>query len=91
MDAEVGIMSESSIHVRIDREDKERFEMVCRQLGLSMSAAVNLFAKAVIRQGEIPFPQANEETLEALEQVNSRRGLSGPYRTIEELREALDA
>ena len=84
-------MSESSIHVRIDREDKERFEAVCRQLGLSMSAAVNLFAKAVIRQGEIPFPQPNEETLEALEQVNSRRELFGPYRTIEDLRKALSA
>ena len=35
--------------------------------------------------------QANKETLEALEEVNSRRGLSGPYHTIEELREALDS
>lgn len=88
-------MSESSIHIRIDREDKERFDAVCKQLGLSMSAAFNLFAKAVIRQGEIPsaltLRQPNEETLEALEQVNHRRGLSGPYRTMEELREALDA
>ena len=88
-------MSESSIHIRIDREDKERFDAVCKQLGLSMSAAFNLFAKAVIRQGEIPSALAprlpNEETLEALEQVNRRRGLSGPYRSMEELREALDA
>ena len=87
-------MSESSIHIRIDREDKERFDAVCKQLGLSMSAAFNLFAQAVIRYGELPSAltrQPNEETLEALEEVNSRRGLSGPYRTIEELRRALDA
>ena len=35
--------------------------------------------------------QPNAETLEALEQVNSRRELFGPYRTIEDLREALSA
>lgn len=88
-------MSESSIHIRIDREDKERFNAVCRQLGLSMSAAVNIFAQAVIHQGEIPVSltshQPNEETLQAIEDVNHRRGLSGPYHTIDELREALDA
>ena len=33
----------------------------------------------------------NQETLEATEDVNHKRGLSGPYRTTEELWEALES
>ena len=32
----------------------------------------------------------NQETLEAIEDVNQKRGLSGPYRTTEELWAALE-
>ena len=88
-------MSETSIHIRMNKEEKERFSAICGQLGLSMSAAVNLFMKAVIHQGDIPdelaLYQPNDETLEAIEDVNHKRGLSGPYRTTAELWEALDA
>ena len=39
----------------MDQELKEQFEACCDQLELSMTAAVNLFARAVVRERRIPF------------------------------------
>lgn len=44
------------ISVRMDDDTKEAFTQVCAQMGLSVSAAVNIFAKTVIRTNRIPFP-----------------------------------
>lgn len=41
--------------IRIDPEVKERANEVFEELGLSLSAAVNVFLKAVIREGGMPF------------------------------------
>ena len=50
--------------------DKRQFDEICGQLGMTMSTAFNIFAKAVIRQGGIPFDlrvdSPNAETLEAI-------------------------
>ena len=60
-----------------------------------MSTAFNVFAKAVIWQGGFPFDlqleRPNAETLAAIEDVNLKRNLSGPYKSRDALREALDA
>jgi len=88
-------MAQTNVNIRIDEGDKRRFDEICNQLGMTMSTAFNVFAKAVIRQGGIPFElnvsSLNAETLEAIEDVNLKRNLSGPYKSREALREALDA
>lgn len=88
-------MAQTNVNIRIDESDKRLFDEICGQLGMSMSTAFNIFAKAVIRQGGIPFDlnisKPNTETLEAIEDVNLKRNLSGPYTSREALREALDA
>jgi DNA-damage-inducible protein J len=38
---------------------KAQFETFCSDVGLTMGAAVNVFAKAVIRQNRIPFEITN--------------------------------
>ena len=48
-------MALSTITARIDAEDKSRFDAFCSTVGLNTSAAVNLFVKAVLREGRIPF------------------------------------
>lgn len=47
---------EKEIKARVSESEKEMFERVCSDLGLSATAAVKIFVKAVIRQGGIPFP-----------------------------------
>ena len=41
--------------VRIDPEVKEQANEVFEELGLSLSAAINVFLKAVVREGGMPF------------------------------------
>lgn len=88
-------MAQTNVNIRIDEADKRLFDEICNQLGMTMSTAFNVFAKAVIRQGGIPFElnvsSLNAETLEAIEDVNLKRNLSGPYKSRAALREALDA
>lgn len=88
-------MAQTNVNIRIDEGDKRLFDEICNQLGMTMSTAFNVFAKAVIRQGGIPFElnvsSLNAETLEAIEDVNLKRNLSGPYKSRAALREALDA
>ncbi|MDR1193151.1 MAG: type II toxin-antitoxin system RelB/DinJ family antitoxin [Peptococcaceae bacterium] len=43
------------LQVRLDDSVKKPFEEICDALGLSMSNAVNLFARAVVRERGIPF------------------------------------
>ena len=61
----------SIITARFNKEDKEKFEAFCQSVGLTASAAINMFIKATIREGEIPFKirtdpfysKANQELL----------------------------
>lgn len=48
-------MGLSTITSRVDEEDKERFISFCDSVGLTSSAAINMFVKAVIREQSIPF------------------------------------
>ena len=45
----------TTITTRIDSDDKAKFDLFCDSVGISASAAINMFIKATIREGEIPF------------------------------------
>ena len=45
----------TTITTRIDSDDKIKFDLFCDSVGISASAAINMFIKATIREGEIPF------------------------------------
>ena len=51
-------MSQSMINFRMDTAEKNSFEDVCEQLGLSITTAFKMFAKKVIREKRIPFDVA---------------------------------
>jgi len=48
-------MPQTNINIRTDENLKKQFDVVCSQMGLTLSAAVNIFMKTVVRQREIPF------------------------------------
>ena len=48
-------MATTLVNVRLDEQTKKDMSEVCNELGLSMSAAFNIFAKAVVRERRIPF------------------------------------
>jgi DNA-damage-inducible protein J len=45
----------TTVTVKLDSELKLNYERTLDELGLSMSAGFQAFAKAVVRQGGIPF------------------------------------
>lgn len=51
----VGFMAQANISVRVDKETKALAEQVCKELGLSMSAAICIFLKKMGRERRIPF------------------------------------
>lgn len=49
------MMSYSMLNVRVDTEDKKRFNAFCSDMGMNASVAVNMFVKAVLRENRLPF------------------------------------
>lgn len=48
-------MTQSMLTVRVNSEDKKKFEEFCNATGMNISVAVNMFVKSVIRDGKLPF------------------------------------
>ena len=87
-------MNQTAFTVRMDSELKKQFSSLCENLGLPVSVAINLFVKTAVRENRIPFElsmQPNELTRKTIALAEEGKELSGPYKTMEELRAALDA
>ena len=48
-------MATAAFSVRMDENLKNDFEKMCESFGISMTAAINLFATAVVNEQRIPF------------------------------------
>ena len=48
-------MASTSITIRMDENLKKQIETLFDDMGLNMTTAITLFAKAVVRQKKIPF------------------------------------
>lgn len=48
-------MAQAMINFRMDEELKKNMEELCKDLGLSMTAAFTIFAKKMTREQRIPF------------------------------------
>ena len=45
----------TSMTIRVDEQLKQSFDVLCDEFGLSNTAALSLFMKAVVRERRIPF------------------------------------
>ena len=64
------------VNFRLDENDKRAMELVCNEIGLSMSAAFTIFAKKVAREKRIPFelnidPFYSEENMQRISRAIS--------------------
>lgn len=48
-------MSQTTLSVRMDSDVKRQFDALCADVGMNASTAVNMFAKAFIRERRLPF------------------------------------
>lgn len=54
-------MSQLTFSVRMDESLKREFDSLCQDFGMNASTAINVFARAVVRQRRIPFEIASPE------------------------------
>ncbi len=54
-------MALSTITARVSDVDKSNFDSFCSSVGLTSSAAINMFVKAVLREHRIPFEIKQED------------------------------
>ena len=88
-------MAQTNVNIRMDENLKRAFDAICGALGMSMTTAVTIFAKTVVREQRIPFEIAlhtpNEETRAAIDDVNDGKELSRKFHSVQELMEDLNA
>ena len=79
--------------IRVDTEDKKKFENFCNQTGMNVSVAVNMFIKAVLREDRLPFeiktdPFYNDLNMsilkDSIEQIKRGKTLT---KSLDELKE----
>ncbi|MBQ7366155.1 MAG: type II toxin-antitoxin system RelB/DinJ family antitoxin [Spirochaetaceae bacterium] len=56
----------TNVTIRLDSNDKAEFSRICEKIGLSVSAAFNVFVKTVIKEEKIPFELSAKEWFESL-------------------------
>ena len=89
-------MAQTLLNFRIDETTKMQMEQVCSELGLTMSTALNIFVKKVIREKRIPFdvsidPFYSESNMKAIkESIKQLEEGKVVAKTIEELKEMED-
>lgn len=54
-------MAQSTFSVRMDESLKKQFDGLCQEFGMNASTAINIFARAVVRERKIPFEISSPE------------------------------
>ncbi len=60
-------MASVNVTIRMDENDKKNAEKLFSELGLTMNAAFNMFAKQAIREQAIPFKIAKNPNVEYMD------------------------
>ena len=86
----------ANINIRIDANLKKQFEAFCADMGMTMTTAVNIFARKAVRENRIPFEISgdvpNAETQEAIREVKQMKAdptLGKTYTDVDEMMKEL--
>ncbi len=87
-------MSTVNVTFRVDESLKQEAEVLYKDLGMSLSTAFNVFLRQSIREQRLPFEVRknvpNATTIAAIKAAEQGK-MNGPYNSVDELLEALDA
>ena len=89
-------MGNATFCIRMDEDLKFNFETMYESFGISMTAAINMFATAVVNQRCIPFeikakPVTREDAWSALEKAREQARARYPDgMTLEEINELIE-
>ena len=84
-----------NVTLRDDENLKKEAETLFSELGLNLTSAFNIFLRQSVRERQIPFRVTknvpNAATLAAIEASEKGEELYGPYDSVSDLMEALNA
>lgn len=66
-------MRMSTFSVRMDEQLKSDLDKLCEQFGMNTSVAINIFARAVVRERRIPFEITANQENNGLQAFNALR------------------
>ena len=88
-------MKNVNITLRVDEDLKKQAETLFSELGLNLTTAFNIFLRQSVREQQIPFQVTknvpNAVTLAAMDASENGEDLYGPYDSVFDLMEALNA
>jgi DNA-damage-inducible protein J len=83
----------SDIRVIVDNNLKSNAEMILEGLDLTMSQAVRMFLKQIVKTGELPFnpyqKTFNKETESAMKRAKSKKNIT-TYKNVDEMFKSWD-
>ncbi|MBQ9460832.1 MAG: type II toxin-antitoxin system RelB/DinJ family antitoxin [Clostridia bacterium] len=88
-------MAKVSTNISIDADVKKQAQELFAKLGMDLSTAVNIFLRQSIRSQSIPFAITaeipNNVTFSAMESAENCSDVYGPFDSVDDLMEALNA
>mgnify|MGYP004723644591 FL=1 len=90
-------MAQATFSVRMDDSLKKQFDSLCSDFGMTASTAINVFARAVVRERKIPFeivspePEiTREKAMQAFISLRTQAGKNFPQgMSLEEINEEI--
>ena len=83
----------NTLHIRIEPIVKQQAEATLKELGLSITEAVNVFLRQVILNDGLPFEVRkpyNKKTMKVLDDTKKGKNLSKAFNNVNEMFEELD-
>lgn len=88
-------MKNVNVTLRVDEDLKRQADALFSELGLNLTTAFNIFLRQSVREQQIPFQVSknvpNAVTLAAMDASERGADLYGPYDSVSDLMEALNA
>lgn len=80
------------LNIRVEKETKEKFDILCQNIGISVSSAISVFLRRSVLENRIPIELTanipNEVTLAALKESDEmiKSGSGKEFKTLAEMR-----
>lgn len=88
-------MKNVNVTLRVDEDLKKQAENLFSELGMNLTTAFNIFLRQSVREQQIPFRISknvpNAVTLAAMDAAEKGEDLYGPFDSVSDLMEALNA
>ena len=88
-------MAKVSTSISVDADVKAKAQELFAEFGMDLSTAINVFLKQSIYERRIPFTigrdEPNDTTLKAMDDAENEENMYGPFDSVADMMEALNA